>query len=83
MKQQIIALIEAICIVSFVYLLLMLYLRITTAPEQPQEYQPYRPVVLSDTTNTWPDPDSLVKYEDGVESMTYKEKTLAQIQNRF
>ena len=83
MKKKVKTILEAIGIIAFLILVFMLYLRVTTAPEQPQEYQPNRPVVLSDTTNTWPDPDSLVKYEDGVESMTYKEKTLAQIENRF
>lgn len=83
MKQKIINLIQAISIVAFLCFAFILYLRLETPPQELKGYEPNRPVILSDTTNTWPEPDSVVIYENGIESNTYKEKTLAQIEKRF
>lgn len=84
MKAKLRPIIEAIAIIAFLILVFMLYLRLmVTVQEKNGPYEPQRPVVLSDTTNTWPDPDSLVDYGNGVKSMTYKEKTLAYIEKRF
>ena len=83
MKTNVKTILEAIAIIAFLILVFMLYLRLmVTVQEKNGPYEPQRPVVLSDTTNTWPEPDSVVVYE-GIVSYTYKQKTLTYIENRF
>lgn len=56
----------------------MLYLCIEVQPEVIRvPYEPFKPVILSDTTNTWPDPDSVYTFDDGLcEAHVYKKSTL-------
>lgn len=85
MKNKIKLLLEAIGIVSFLILVFMLYLCLTTKVEGVNAvYERQRPIILSDTTNTWPDPDSSFTFDNGkCVAHTYKQKTLNYIEKRF
>jgi len=75
MKSTIRTIIEAIGIVSFLFLAFMLYLRLEASPEPTVgPYEPWKPIILSDTTGTWPEPDSMFTYDDGLcIGYTYKQ----------
>lgn len=78
MKNNIRLIIEALGIVAFLILAFILYLRLMTKVQvENGPYEPQRPIVLSDTTGTWPEPDSVFTYDGGLcEGRTYKHSTL-------
>ncbi len=75
--------INAVPVLLLILALLLLIIEFTRSQPPRRVYEERKEVVLTDTTNTYPEPDSLVHLDGNVTHNTYRKKTLELISNRF
>lgn len=74
---------KAIIVIAFFIFVVILYFKTKAKVEATPSYRPYEKMVLSDTTDTWPEPDSTYTFNGTCIGHTYTQKTLAKIDKKF
>ena len=74
---------KAIIVIVFFVFVVILYFKTKAKVETTPAYRPYEKMVLTDTTDTWPEPDSSFVFNGTCVTHTYTKKTLAKIDKKF